>query len=124
MKRKTVSERVTQERDATLTVLALNLHGRKAGSWPNTLDELVPDLMPIVPRDRFTGGPLLYRLVNDRPLLYSAGPDKKDDNGRPIANPDWLRFNWPPMNESVTPKPPDGDWILWPPQEDGPATRG
>ncbi|HKD38547.1 MAG TPA: hypothetical protein VKB78_17165, partial [Pirellulales bacterium] len=120
---RSMGERLTQERDATLTALALELYHRRHGDWPKTLDGLVPDLLPAVPRDRLTGGPLLYRIVNDRPLLYSAGPDKKDDNGRPITDPYWMQFDWPPMKDTVTRKPPDGDWILWPPQGDSPIGR-
>jgi hypothetical protein len=71
-------------------------------------------MLPAVPVDRLTGGTLLYRIVDGRPLLYSAGPDKKDDGGRPIAdeNAETAFFSLlpPPDNKAL-----DGDWILWPP---------
>ena len=63
-------EIVTQQRDATLVALALNLYHRQHDAWPEHLDELVPDLLPAVPPDRFTGGPLCYRVLEGRPLLY------------------------------------------------------
>ncbi len=110
-------ERVTQEFDATLAALALELQHRRTGTWPKTLDELVPDLLPAVPRDRFTGGPLLYRVENDRPLIYSAGPDKKDDGGQPVPELDLMWMYWPPSTDPANQRPPDGDWILWPPQK-------
>jgi hypothetical protein len=112
------SERITQKRDATLVALASELYHRRHGSWPKKLEELVPDLLPAVPPDRFTGGPLLYRIVDGRPLLYSVGPDKKDDGGKPIILPDSA---FDPMSFTATAttetKAPDGDWILWPPQK-------
>jgi uncharacterized membrane protein len=108
---------ITQRRDATLVALALELYHRRNGSWPKVLGELVPDLLPAVPPDRFTGGPLLYRVVEDRPLLYSAGPDKKDDGGKPIEGPALARLN--PMffmtMATAETKILTGDWILWPP---------
>jgi hypothetical protein len=108
-------ERITQQRDVTLTALALELYHRRHGSWPKALTELVPDLLPAVPPDRFTGGPLRYRVVSGRPLLYSVGPDKKDDGGKPIEAKvaDSIRFD---LAEPAETKIPDGDWILWPPQ--------
>ena len=106
------SERLTQQRDATLVALGLELFHRQHGSWPKKLDELVPDLLPAVPSDRFTGGPLLYRIVDGRPLLYSAGPDKKDDGGRPIEGPFYPMF----FTGVTEGKVATGDWILWPPQ--------
>ena len=112
-------ESITQRRDATLVALALELYHRRHGSWPDKLSALVPDLLPAVPPDRFTGGPLLYRIVNGRPLLYSAGPDRKDDGGRSVEEPKEIRFYPPPEPGDTKAKaPPDGDWILWPPQEE------
>ena len=68
-------ERMTQRRDATLVALALELYHRRRSEWPKRLDELVPDFLPAVPPDRFTGGPLLYRVSDGQPadLLRRAG---------------------------------------------------
>jgi hypothetical protein len=117
------AQRALQERDAALTAIALELHRRRAGAYPATLGDLVPRSLPAVPPDRFDGGPLKYRLVDGKPLLYSVGVDRIDDGGRPPA-PDprgSLVSSWRPP-ESVPTLLADpaegarysGDWILYP----------
>lgn len=110
-----------QVRDATLVAIALELFRRRAGEYPASLDALVPALLPEVPRDQFTGGPIGYLLRDGQPLIYSFGADRKDDHGRPVAdNPDnaarWVapadvsrRLMQPNPRDNI-----DGDWILWP----------
>jgi len=51
------------------------------GSYPATLEELVPEIMPELPPDPFTGDPLEYRRKGDGYVLYSVGPDRKDHGG-------------------------------------------
>jgi hypothetical protein len=60
------------------------LHGRA----PLTLDELVPELLPEIPADPFTGQPLRYKLESTQAIIYSVGPDQKDDAGRAIGPAD------------------------------------
>jgi hypothetical protein len=48
---------------------------------PNTLEETVPAYMPAVPEDPFTGRPLKYLVDGTRFVVYSPGPDGKDDGG-------------------------------------------
>ncbi len=76
-------ERVIMHRDATLTVIALELYKRRHGSYPQALTALVPDLLPTAPLDRYDGRPLRYALRDGRPLLYSVGNDRTDDGGHP-----------------------------------------
>jgi hypothetical protein len=102
-------------RDALLIALALELHRQRHGNYPATLDPLVPDLLPSLPVDRITGGPLRYRIEEDAPLIYSLGVDRDDDGGRPqltsAGHPSptgAARWNAPP--ERVR----DGDWVLFP----------
>jgi hypothetical protein len=111
----TAGETLTQQRDATLVALALELYHRRHGTWPMRLADLTPDLLPSVPPDRFTGQPIQYRLVDGRPLLYSFGPDRDDDSGRSLEYSDAnVKFYPPPTaNDSNLPIP-NGDWILWP----------
>ena len=97
------SEITAQQRDAVLVAIALELHHRRSGAWPVSLDELVPDLLPAVPPDRFDGKPLRYRLIVGRPLLYSIGWDRDDDGGKPTAG------------KGPGPRRGDADWILWQP---------
>jgi hypothetical protein len=56
---------------------------------PTTLEELVKSgILKALPTDPFaTDGKFLYRPQGTTYLLYSVGPDGKDDNGTPITNP-------------------------------------
>ena len=101
------AELATQRRDALNVAIALELYRRKHGSWPQTLDELVPDLLPWVPVDRFDGAPLRYRLADGKPILYSVGSDRDDDGGRELRDGD-------DSDASTRADGTDGDWILWP----------
>ena len=52
------------------------------GAWPSSLTELVPKYLDELPVDRFTGQPLLYVPRTDGFLIYSAGPNGRDDAGQ------------------------------------------
>jgi len=52
-----------------------------SGTLPETLDDLVPDYMPELPADPWTGEPLKYRPEGDGYTLYSVGPDGEDHDG-------------------------------------------
>jgi hypothetical protein len=62
------------------------------GSWPQQLDELVPEFIPAVPADPFTDSALMYRRLPDRIVVYSVGENSLDDGGevdfRPKKGPD------------------------------------
>ncbi|MDB5386892.1 MAG: hypothetical protein JWM11_2538 [Planctomycetaceae bacterium] len=72
------------EREGTLTTLALERFRRRTGNWPERLEQLVPADLPNVPLDVFSGRPLIYRIVDGQPLLYSVWSDRKDDGGTPV----------------------------------------
>ncbi|MEC9234491.1 MAG: hypothetical protein VX403_11330 [Planctomycetota bacterium] len=63
------------------TVVALLRYRLRDGAWPRDLEELVPGLLPALPRDPWTGAPLGYGLRNGVPELWSVGPDRVDDGG-------------------------------------------
>jgi hypothetical protein len=121
-------EVVSQQRDAMLAAIALELYHRRHNAWPESLDELTPAPLPTMPIDRFTGQPLRYRLVDGRPMLYSTGVDRDDDGGRPHQMGNDLAQRWEPWRKVS--RPPrlgndgygkrvwmagfDWDWILWP----------
>jgi hypothetical protein len=68
--------------------LALHAFKLEHGRFPATLQELTPTYLTSVPRDPFGGGEVLrYRLTGTSYLLYSIGPDRKDDGGRPMLRP-------------------------------------
>ncbi|MBN2579275.1 MAG: hypothetical protein JXB10_09815 [Pirellulales bacterium] len=62
--------------------MALSGYRRAHGKLPATLDDLVPEFLPAVPQDPFTGKPLVYRRTPKGYKLYSLGPDGKDDGGQ------------------------------------------
>ena len=89
------------ERRATLLVLAVReWQLRHDKRYPDKLDALVPEELPRLPLDPYTGRPFGYttfaRAIANRParpnwpriewppqtrLIYSAGPDGRDDGG-------------------------------------------
>lgn len=63
------------------TELALRAYHLEQGKPSPSLEALVPEYLPAVPQDPFgAGGPLRYHR-GANPLVYSVGPDKKDDGG-------------------------------------------
>ncbi|MCP5526867.1 MAG: hypothetical protein H7A47_08690 [Verrucomicrobiales bacterium] len=73
----------------TLTAIALKRFHLAQGRWPESLEELVPDLLPAIPRDWMDGQPLRYRSSGaEEFLLYSVGEDGVDDGGDPGEPPD------------------------------------
>jgi len=73
------------ERRLAATALALRLYAADhGGSYPKTLDELVPNYLPAVPTDPFATGsrPLKYSAADPAaPSVYSVGEDGADDGG-------------------------------------------
>ena len=67
-----------------LTELAIRGYQAKNGKPPEALAELVPAWLPAVPLDPFSQQPLVYRVSTNGFLLYSVGPDGKDDQGTPL----------------------------------------
>lgn len=48
---------------------------------PAALSDLVPTYLTDIPEDPMTGKPLRYRIAPDAYIVYSVGPDGKDDGG-------------------------------------------
>ncbi len=84
--------------DETRVACALERHRLTTGSFPASLDPLVPGLLPALPRDVMTGEPLHYRLSADGGgyVIYSVGWNLQDDGGKsegessPKKQPDWV----------------------------------
>lgn len=109
------AERYLGRRDGILTALALELYRRHHGAYPDTLSQVTPDLLPIVPTDRITGQPTHYRLSEGRPVVYSIGADRKDDGGHAPMGPDGKPINRRAADWTISPdKAPSGDWVLYP----------
>src|SRR5262249_28120615 len=65
-----------------LILLAAERFRLTTGSWPETLDALIPNYLPTILLDPFDGEPLRYRRLRDGVVVYSVGPDDIDDGGR------------------------------------------
>jgi len=73
---------VRMEFDLTRVALALAAYRAEKEEYPAALTKLVPGYLPALPEDLFTCKPLRYRRVGNGYVLYSAGPNMKDDGGR------------------------------------------
>jgi hypothetical protein len=102
------AEQALGRRDGVVVGIALEVFRREHGNYPENLKILVPQLLPEIPADRISGEPVRYRLVNGRPLVYSVGVDRKDDEGR-VPAPSLAAA----IRESET-NPVQGDWLLYP----------
>ena len=68
-----------------VTALALQAYHQDHKAYPATLATLVPSYLKAVPTDPFApSGPLHYKLTGAKYVLYSVGPDGKDDGGQAI----------------------------------------
>ncbi len=77
--------RSSTENALLLTLLALRAYRLDHGAYPAALSALAPNYLKAVPDDPFAlSGPLRYKNLGSKYLLYSVGPDGKDDGGKPI----------------------------------------
>jgi hypothetical protein len=64
-----------------IAALAAERYRRLHGNWPQSLTQLTPDLVAVVPTDPFNGDPLLYRRLPNGVVIYSVGKDGEDNGG-------------------------------------------
>ncbi len=65
-----------------VVLVALERYRRANHRWPDALADLVPTYLSEVPLDPFDGAPLRYRRLDDGVVIYSIGPDGKDNGGK------------------------------------------
>lgn len=65
--------------------LALRAYRCGQGQGPRNLLQLVPKYLPHLPTDPFSDKPLVYRPNGTNWMLYSLGPDRVDDDGKPVG---------------------------------------
>jgi hypothetical protein len=70
-----------------LLALALHAYHLEHGGYPQKLEALAPSYLTKLPGDPFGQGTFIYQHKGKKYLLYSVGPDKVDDGGRPIDDP-------------------------------------
>ena len=61
---------------------ALTAYRAEKGRYPASIEELSPAYQKQLPLDRFSGKPLLYKPKADGYVIYSVGPNLKDDGGK------------------------------------------
>jgi len=77
-----ISFRGRVETDALITTLSLLRYKAERGQLPENLDELVSaGYLKNLPIDVFSGGPLVYKRLDNDFILYSFGHDLDDDGG-------------------------------------------
>jgi hypothetical protein len=102
---------------ATDAGLAVECYRQKHGRWPERLDDLTPECCDAVPIDMYTGKPLQYRRHKDGVVVYSVGPDEKDNGGKLrreadepyVPFPEGLDFGimlWDVAKRRAPPRPP------------------
>ncbi|MCH8823770.1 MAG: hypothetical protein IH984_09715 [Planctomycetes bacterium] len=91
----TIDRRPTLQviREGTCIMLAIEIYNARHSRWPDSLNDLVPEILPQLPVDTLHGGPFGYRVVDDdrygRPyFLYSFGLDATDDGGIELIGSD------------------------------------
>ncbi len=124
----------TIEVRSTIIILAIHRHRLATGEWPKSLEDISSEHLRVDPIDMHTGDPFGYTVMNNRPRLWSGGPDGDDDDGTsvkpvmkksPIEPYDeyevdpvrtWFTLDqWDALSEEDQAKY-DGDWILYPPK--------
>ena len=68
--------------DLAQLAFALAAYRAEHGEYPVDLAALAPSYLPAVPDDTFAAGPFHYRRDGEGYLLYSVGPNSKDNGGR------------------------------------------
>jgi hypothetical protein len=68
--------------------LAIRIYQSEHGALPQELKDLVPKVLKAVPVDPFSGQPLRYLPRTNAFVIYSVGPDRKDDGGAPLTKGD------------------------------------
>jgi hypothetical protein len=92
--------------ESTLTVLALKRWRLEKGAYPQTLNELIAGgFLKALPLDPYSDKPLIYRKTGDDFILYSVGPNFKDDDGK-VAIVHGSARRWGTTEA--------GDAVLWP----------
>jgi hypothetical protein len=62
--------------------IACEIYRIQKGKFPEGLDQLAPDILKEIPVDPFTGKSLIYKKTERGFIIYSVGPNEKDDGGR------------------------------------------
>ena len=100
-----IGTRVPIEVRATLTMIAIFRYNRDTGQFPQNLNQLVTaGYLKQLPIDSYSDKPLVYKKTEDNFILYSFGPDFKDDDGVSAKDSKGRARPWRD----------NGDTVFWP----------
>jgi hypothetical protein len=68
-------------RDFAKIALGLQRWKKQHGTWPDSLDQLAPEFLEVIPKDVISQQDFVYRKENSSFLLYSVGSNGIDDGG-------------------------------------------
>jgi len=94
--------RMKTGRQALLTVLAIMRYEKEKGQYPAELVEV--GYLKKLPMDPYSDKPLVYKKTEDNFMLYSFGPDFKDDDGVSAKDSKGRVRQWRD----------NGDTVFWP----------
>jgi len=66
-----------------LLMAGIQFYRAENNQCPESLEILVPQYLPYLPKDPFSGNSFTYARLGEDYKLYSAGPDMDDDGGKP-----------------------------------------
>jgi len=94
------------KRSLAILAMALAAYRAERGCYPPVLSDLVPEYVPAIPADIFSESPLIYRLEGDDYVLYSVGPNGRDDGGREgDGDADDIAVDRPPAHPAASTVP-------------------
>ncbi len=100
-----IGNRVPTEVGAALAMIAIFRYNGDTGRYPQNLNQLVTaGYLTQFPIDSFSDKPLSYKKTEDNFILYSVGPDFKDDGG--VSGKD--------SKSQARPWRDNGDTVFWP----------
>ena len=62
--------------------LALKIYKAEKGKYPDSLSDLVPEILPELPQDPLTGKDFVYKHEGEGFLVYSLGENETDEGGK------------------------------------------
>jgi len=78
-----LQDRARMQRQLAQVALALAVYKSEHGTYPKTPGGLTPNYLKRIPKDIFTGQPLIYRREAKGYVLSCLGENLKDDRGEP-----------------------------------------
>ena len=100
-----ISHRLPVDVKGALTMIAIFWYKADKGRYPQNLNQLVTaGYLKQLPLDSYSDRPLVYKKTEDNFILYSVGPDFKDDDG--VSGKDSKGQDRPWRD--------NGDTVFWP----------